>query len=357
MGIPVHAVAKAHNLTVLELWDRIDAGELPGPDELQGPALVPMWDQETVDNPVPRARGRRKQAKMTRQEHLLNLFDEAVYWVLNNNGETRIPVHAVGRPDFTGRPFDLGHRVTALRTWYNQGRLSADEVAMFERIYGWQWDPLEEQWRQRLHEVATRPYDELTKDDLRWLATQRVRYSTMSEERRAELAKYPGVLEPPTKATLFARAAKQWLEEHPGLDIADLAVKDTTVIDGKPYPLLRRAQYYRRRYRGEEGTHPLTARELALIEELPGWTWEDPGPNQWDWRVRQTIAAARQWLQENPDTPITEVPADERVVMPDGVPVMLGERLDGYRRNHKDKLRRKARAALEELPGWTWQVD
>lgn len=221
--------------------------------------------------------------QIARSQQIDLLHTEVLNWVAEH-GNARIPQKALGRPGTDGKPFALGRRVSGFRSAHRQGRVSEAEAAMFEAIPGWTWDHRLSAWFDRFDDVVSRYPDDLTQADRGWLAVQRLRLGVLGGERVTLLQSYPGLLEPaaPSKVPEFVDSVRQWLVDHPDRDASRIPYRAVQEVNGIPTEIGRRVTYYRRRYRGLEGKskNPLTPEEIAMIESLPGWTWEASRPQQ-----------------------------------------------------------------------------
>lgn len=200
-----------------------------------------------------------------------------------------------------------------------------------------------------------------------------------------------------------------WIMAHPETagDIPESAL-GRPQFGGAPYPLGSRVSYLRQVYR--QGRLP--ASDAASFEALPGWAWDHWDHNwrrrfravrsrwphkltdqdrRWlevqragrdslrpEWqdelekvpglldpqvksKVPAFVEACRQWLEANPGKTIADVDYKTDVVTPVGV-VNLGKRITYYRRRYRglEGASRKPLppdevAALEGLPGWSWE--
>lgn len=266
--------AARHHLSEQDLWVEVRAGRFPAPDKLG--ASGPHWFDSTVEDPKPRVRTPSR--PMSREDHLMHLFDELVVWALDH-GNTDVPQTATGRPGIDGRPFPLGARVSAVRTAYNKGKLSKEEIARFESLPGWAWDHLDHQWRLRFASVLSRWPDRTTATDRAWISTQRLRWDQLKPSWRALFDMVPGLIDaqPKSRVDVFVAQAQRWLDANPGKTMADVTYP--TLVDaedgGDPYRLGKTALYYRRRRQGLEGKgrNVLPDDEAKQLEQLPGWDW------------------------------------------------------------------------------------
>ena len=212
--------------------------------------------------------------EQARQRRLARLLDEVRWWVWRH-GDARVPVDTDGRMvgEHTSR---LGPRITKVRAAYRAGALPPAVAAQFERLPGWTWDHVNDTWRARLDDVLTRWPTRLTSEDRAWLALQRAKFDRLGEKYQSALRGVPGLLgyQGNHRVAEFIEAVHAWLSAHPGQDTSTLQYGATVKVRGQVVPVGRRAGYYRRRYLGKEARQPLTDAEVAAIEGLPGWSWE-----------------------------------------------------------------------------------
>jgi hypothetical protein len=201
-------------------------------------------------------------------------------WWIQRHGDARVPQAATSRT-VAGTAYRLGARVAEARAAHARGSLNPTLTQELESRAGWAWRVREEQqdrsWDQRCDQLASYVDEHgqlpaATTNLYKWLHRQRRTLDQLPEQRRQRLTEIPGALT--GRVDEFVAAARRWLADGPDRTMADLAYADTITTAGHPYPLGRRATYYRRRFHGLEGTHPLRPTEVAAIAGLPRWTWE-----------------------------------------------------------------------------------
>lgn len=265
-------VADHLGVTEATVRRRIKAGKMQAPTRFVGREQTPKWNRREVDKEGVAPTG----VRVSREMHLQQLLDEARLYAWQHNGAP-IPQSANGRVR-QGRAFPLGSRVSSLRGQKKAGRLEAEWVEKFEAIPGWSWDRHDSEWNARFDEVASRWPDKLTERDKSWLTIQRARRKKLRTEWLVRFLDYPGMLAPTGRGPVeeFVAAARQWLDENPDhLSTYSMPFRAKVMRgDNDPYPVGRRATYYRRRYAGLEGREPLSDDDVEKIEELPGWSWE-----------------------------------------------------------------------------------
>lgn len=212
---------------------------------------------------------------VTAEEKLTVFLTELDHWI-SSGGDPAVPPQALGRTT-AGKAYPLGRRAQYLRA--RRHTLPDHHVAALELRTGWVWDLSVHRWLQRYQEVVDHlerfgGYQGLPKPASMWILRAREdlragRLSPAQEQLVQCLPRRGGV-------ERFLAAAYSWLAQHPDETTAQIPANTTVVVDEHPYQLGRAIAYYRRRAAGQEGTHPLGDRERALIERLPGWTWERP---------------------------------------------------------------------------------
>lgn len=270
-------VAAREGISVAALRSRIGRATFPAPAKFtKGEA---MWDARDLDA---HAAGEHPAfwdlAGLSREDSSrvlwARLLDEVRWWVWKN-GDANVPISAVGR-GVGVQAARLGPRVSALRSLRRQGGLPASVAAEFTRLPGWSWNVADERWRARLDDVLTRWPTRLTSEDRRWLGLQRGKVDTLPRERVAAMEAVPGLMgyQGNRRVAEFVEAVTAWLSEHPGATTQEMGHGATVKVRGQEVRVGKKAGYYRRRYLGKEARQPLTSEEIAALEALPGWSWE-----------------------------------------------------------------------------------
>lgn len=254
------------------ITDRIAAAQFPAPARLT--ASGPRWAATDLDQHAAGTHPAFADVGTSREQWLARLLDEVRWWSWQH-GHASVPTSADGRR-VGPQASRLGPRVTKVRALHRDGKVPASTRAAFEALPGWSWNEKDAAWRRRLDDVLTRWPSRLSTTDKTWLATQRGRLAQMPPDRAAALAAVPGLLtyQGNRRVHEFTAAVTAWLDEHPDATAGDLTYSSTVTIHGRSVPVGRRAGYYRRRYLGKESANPLSAVDVAAIEALPGWSWE-----------------------------------------------------------------------------------
>lgn len=220
-----------------------------------------------------------------RQHRSLQTFLRELDWWAAKHGDALVPQMARARK-VAGEPYWLGKRVSEYRIAYGRGQLKPEVITELEKRPGWAWRVKEDRWERmweanlnavKQHLAKHGTLSGLDRANHVWLLRQRqlAADGAMPEARlRRFQQEAPDALRPASAVDAFLHAIRTWLKSHPQKDTTAIRYGDVVEIDGQTYPLGKRATYYRRRYHGLEGRHPLTAEEVTAIEQLPGWPWQ-----------------------------------------------------------------------------------
>lgn len=176
----------------------------------------------------------------------------------------------------------------------------------------------------------------------------RYRAGKLTPEQVAELQQLPGwtweALEPAT-----TRAAR-W-------DATFFEVEQHQEAHGDLTKLPQRLRQWLLRQRRAAQTGQLDNDRVQVLLQLPGGI-QTPGRS----RVEHFAGAARVWLEANPGSTIADLPRDESVVEYQGQDVDLYRRALYYRRRRaglesSHPLPDSEAKILEQLPGWTWEIQ
>jgi len=256
----------------------------------------------------------------------------------DENGTARVPV------DCVVNGLALGQWASVQRGLYAKGTLSDDRREKLERLPGWIWDVLVDQWgiwmglmRQFVaeHGHANVPFPYMVGEyNLRsWVATQRGLHKRgeLSEERVRELEALPG--------WVWDILDDNWTRHYEGLKkfakrAGHARAPQRYVADG-----LKLGQWVavQRANRDE-----MSAERKALLEALPGWSW-NPFNDRWE----QAYAALVKFTEREGNA---RVPNSH---IEDGL--RLGKWVT-HQRSKRDELSSEQRKRLESLPGWNWDA-
>ena len=218
---------------------------------------------------------------------------------LEENGTAWVPAEYADPTD----GFRLGGWATRRRVAYRENGLSHERIAVLEALPGWTWDPYAAEFEEGLealnryvetHGTARVPQGYEERDDPtaihgvgrsprtdgfqlgKWANKRRGEYrkGTLGPERIALLEALPGwSWKPRTEAFEEGlEALNRYVDEH-GTAKVPIGYRDPT--DG--FRLGRWVQFRRLQYRAGK----LSSERIALLEALPGWTW-DPHAGAFD---------------------------------------------------------------------------
>jgi superfamily II DNA or RNA helicase len=256
----------------------------------------------------------------------------------DDNGTARAPV------DYVMDGYPLGQWASVQRGLYAKGALSDDRRQKLERLSGWTWDVLADQWSMWMglmhqfvaeHGHANVPFPYMAGEyNLRsWVATQRglQKRGELSEKRVGELEALPGwvwdILE--DNWTRYYEGLKKFAERE-----GHARAPHPYVEDG-----LKLGQWVAvQRVNRDE----MSPEREALLEALPGWSW-DPHADRWE---RAYAALAKFADREGHSS----VPNSHNE---DGV--SLGKWVT-RQRSKRDELTSEQQKRLESLPGWNWDA-
>ena len=271
---------------------------------------------------------------------------------------------SVLKSDFVYKKYNLGLFIGIQRSAYKgKGgfKITDERIKLLEATRGWSWDPREDLW-QRTYQALVQynddfgdvlvPYGYVNKDEIAlgvWVEHQRTwkRQGKLEKHREALLLKFDTWEWDPREAN--------WQKNYQlMIKVADETgkayVKDSEVIDGlnigswcgvqrRESPKAKERAKKDRVYRNSD-EYKERLRKDALLDELPGWSW-DPQNEDWDAKIAIVI----QWATDNPDKPI---PHD----------LVLHEttysRWATKQRYKYGDTKHPRRAKLEKIPGWSW---
>jgi superfamily II DNA or RNA helicase len=244
--------------------------------------------------------------------------------------------------------FRLGRWVTKLRTRHRRGTLSLQRVELLERLPGWTWDAVEAAWRDgfgRLKRFAEReghayPNSKLVEDGFplgQWVVVRRSSFKrgALRCEWARELESLPGwTWDTREQAwargfSLLNRFAQREGHARPSTDWIESGSKLGLWVSA------RRAAYKR---------GALGADKAALLEALPGWTWnKDDADWEEGFRLLETFVARE-------GTARVPTKWDENEFR-------LGTWVAGKRASYRaGQLSSDKAAQLDALPGWSWHT-
>jgi hypothetical protein len=246
--------------------------------------------------------------------------------------------------------YALGSWVWLRRTWRRQGRLPASHQRALERLPGWSWDPMEDKFRARLHELAdyakAHGHCHLPRGHrlAAWSVALRrkVARRTLSDGRLRLVLAIRGWAAPPPGRVLLAagecarrvervkaylrQSGRQRLPSHYA-DADGLALDD-----------------WIRHMRGRYCAGVLPRSIAALLETIPDWPWLPRREKPWELGYELLRRHATR-------TGTVQVPRDHKPVR--------GVNLNNWIRAQRSRYQAGTMPPdhvrlLEALPGWRW---
>jgi len=259
-------------------------------------------------------------------------------------GTARVPV------DYVMDEYPLGQWASVQRGLYTKGQLTDDRRDKLESLPGWSWDVLSDKWDLwigLMHQFVTEhghakvpvPYMVGEYNLRSWVATQRGLYrrGELSEERIRELEALPG--------WSWDLLADRWNEYYDAVKAFATRLGHARVPSGyveNRLPLGQWVAVQRQLYRQQRPRGEMSPERAALLEALPGWSW-DPFTDRWE----KAYGVLVKFTDREGHA---RVPNEHRE---DGV--YLGKWVK-HQRTKRDKLTNDQRKRLEALPGWSWDA-
>ncbi|MFD7012368.1 Helicase associated domain protein [Rhodococcus jostii] len=224
----------------------------------------------------------------------------------------------------------------------NKDRLTPARRERLEAVPGWSWDPYADAWNRSyalLVKYAEREGHALVPKDYKedgmklgsWVIEQRTNRQKISAERCAQLEAIPG-WSWNSIADAWARkfAVLQAFADRQGHARVPVEHEETGIKLGS---------WVRTQRKNRE---KLTPDQRALLEALPGWTWNSPHTGAWE----QNFAALQSFTGREGHA---RVPSGHR----EG-DINLGGWV-ALQRSSKDQMPPERRARLEATSGWSWK--
>jgi superfamily II DNA or RNA helicase len=247
------------------------------------------------------------------------------------------------------RGYRLGRWVTNQHRPYRQGTLDPERRALLEALPGWTWDRRDSEWEDSFtrlrrfveregHARVPRGHREDGHQLDGWVLVQRQanRKGTLDPERRARLEALSGWAWDALEAEWeegFANL-RRFIEREGHARVPRSHRENGHNL--AQWILVRRQQYRKR---------TLDPKRRALLEALPGWTWEPHGAG-WE----EGFAHLERFVAREGHTHIPAKYQDQ-----DGF--SLGNWVSRQRHAWKrDKLREERARRLEAVPGWAWDL-
>jgi superfamily II DNA or RNA helicase len=242
--------------------------------------------------------------------------------------------------------FGLGAWINSQRTAYTHDTLPSARIAELEAIPGWTWDPRGDDWRQALerlgafverkgHGRVPRGHREGTFALGQWIADIRGDYGrgVLSPDRIVALETFPGW----SWDVFDAR----WREATGRLDAFVSREGHARVPRAHVEGGFRLGAWVNKQ-RAEHRQGRISQDRAAFLDGVPGWTWE---PTEEAWQVG--LATLRRFIEREGHARVPNVHVE------DGF--KLGAWVSGWRSDRRaGRLDPARKAALDALPGWTW---
>jgi superfamily II DNA or RNA helicase len=272
---------------------------------------------------------------------------ERVRWFAAREGTANVPL------SYVEDGVKLGNWVATQRRMYRAGALEPDRIERLETLPGWNWNPVDSAWKdnfERLRSFAEReghvrvPRGHREDDRALSVWMQRQRRQHLAGRLEAEKSKLLETL-PGWRWSPYTDNWQDGYERLRGFVERDghPNVPDT-FIDEDGFKLGQWVQRQRRSSRSQT-LRRLTPERRALLEALPGWTW-DVSEAMWDEGYSRLLKFVER--EGHADIP-TNYRDSDGFGLGRWVANQRGERQRG-------RLDEKHRDRLEAVPGWMWNT-
>lgn len=257
---------------------------------------------------------------------------------VEEHGTARVPT------DYIADSYRLGQWTSVQRSLYSRTALSADRSARLERLHGWVWDLLADQWSvwmslmrdfvsEHGHANVPFPY-KVDGYNLRgWVATQRGLHKRgeLSDGRVGELEALPG--------WVWDAVDDYWARHYQNLEGFAHRTGHARPSAGYIEGGLRLGQWVavQRRYRDD-----MAPERRALLQALPGWSW-NPKTDGW----QRAYEALTVFVEQEGHARVPNSHKENGV--------NLGKWVT-QQRSRRDSLTDEQCERLESLDGWTWDA-
>jgi superfamily II DNA or RNA helicase len=245
-------------------------------------------------------------------------------------------------------PFLLGKWVSHQRRFFKAGTLEPQRAARLKELTGWSWEPDEDDWLAGIE--ALRAYRDIHGDSSPpALSVQDgFRLGLWCVNRRAD--KRRGKLSPERIAELEAVRGWSWNPHGDAWTEGFRHLLDYVKRTGSarpPFELLDddgyRVGQWTSVQRQERKRGKLTTERIALLEDLPGWTW-DAREAKWGEMYERLVRFVDR---------TSRIPAHD-YVEEDGT--KLGQWVGAQRQYRRaEKINSERTLLLESVPGWSWE--
>ena len=257
-----------------------------------------------------------------------------------------------------GNRYALGTWVSVQRRYRREGRLDPARAEVLESLQGWTWDPDEAEFDEgfavlkayvareghaRVQGAQREPPGDPTGFQLgKWASQRRSEYrqGILDTGRAARLSELPGWdWDPLSTRDAAALAALQAFREREGhLRIPNGHIEPPDDPNG--FPLRNWVGNRRTEYKNGKAS----AAWISRLEAIPGWSWE-PRSDMW----LQNLGALKAFQARNGHLRVAKSHVDGDIAL--GVWVSQQRRL-----HNRGELAADRTAALEAVPGWTWDA-
>ena len=240
----------------------------------------------------------------------------------------------------------LGTWVDGRRSDYRKGKLESEYIARLEKLPGWSWDPLADQFEEffevlerfverERHARVPRSHVEGVVKLGNWVTHQRAKYrkGKLEPEYIARLAALPGWSWDPF-ADRFeenVRVLMRFVEREGHARVPAGHAEDGVRLGS--WVGTRRSDYRKGKLEPEY---------IARLAALPGWSW-DPFANRFEENVRVLM----RFVEREGHARVPAEHAEDGVNLGGWVSKRRGQYREG-------KLEPEYIARLEKLPGWSW---
>ncbi|MCP4678658.1 MAG: hypothetical protein GY854_24735 [Deltaproteobacteria bacterium] len=223
-----------------------------------------------------------------------------------------------------------------------KGDMPAKHKAAFERLPGWIWSVQDARWKEKyellLRYVEREGLVTISRTHMeegqrlgQWVRVQRSSYNRMSATRKAALERLPG--------WTWTSLKDSWKEKYILLqDYVEseghAKIPDTYIANGEFL-----GEWADRQRKNRE---KLSDAHKAALERLPGWTWRERDRR---WEAKYELLLGYVAREGHALVRYRHIEDGE----------MIGAWVNKQRKHH-DKLSADRKAALERLPGWSWDV-
>jgi len=237
--------------------------------------------------------------------------------------------------------FRLGNWVARLRQI--KDTLPPERIALLEKLNGWSWDPITDQWNQGFQRLKAyveeigdaRPSNKKLIDGFglgSWVGNQRKNKDALTPERIALLEKLNGWSWDPFTQQWndgFQKLKAYAIENDHARPPRDFQTQDGFGL----------GDWVGNQRKNKDA---LTPERKRLLENLKGWSW-DPITDQWN----EGFQRLKAYFEETGDAR----PSNKKLIDGFGLGSWVGNQ-----RKNKDALTPERKRLLQSLNGWSWDL-